>query len=103
MICQHEEYTCTCRLHTSTFTVHVLCIHTTICTCTQNADSVEKLSRLMDILTYFHSTCPAAHIPYTLYTVLFQFTKNSLDLLDTISSMTGCFHTTDTHPHVHGL
>ena len=41
---------------------------------------------------YFHHFCTCTRT-CTLYTVNFQFTRHSLDLL-TMSCMTGCFHTT---------
>ena len=47
---------------------------------------VETLSQLLDICTYFHHSCPVPHI------LCIQF---SFNLLETMSCMTGCFHTTD--------
>ena len=46
--------------------------------------SVETLSQLLDILTYFHHSCPAPHYICSLYTDQFQLTGHSLDSSDIV-------------------
>ena len=62
--------------------------------CYSTTRGVETLSQLPHILAYFHHSYPAPHI------LCVQFSFNLPDIhqiYQTISSMTGCFHTTDIH------
>ena len=53
----------------------------------QISRGVGTLSQLMDILAYFHHSCPAPHV------LCIQFSFDSPDIYRTMSYMTGYFQT----------